>query len=242
MTDKNKIIERIVKLFRLGHASSNTTEAEMMLAATKARQLMVEHSIAMADIEGITDKVTAERVVHNIKMHTAYTRKISDLADYDQFVAQAVDRLFDVRHLYWSGRNNHGVSVMRFVGTEIDAEIAAEVFHIILTHVRKMARRTYGSDKWTKEHTSYAVGFANRLIVKAEELKKAEQSNTLALVLYSKSQAVSRWLDQNIVWEKAETRRAKHYDNEALSRGYIDGNAYNIENFKSSVRGQKESV
>lgn len=241
---KKKWIDKIVNLFRLGEHKATggqmgATEAEVMLAVTRARELMVKHNIAMADIEGIKDKATAERVVHDIRSHTAYTRKIRDLADYDLQVAAAVETLFDVKALYGSGRLNAGLSTMRFVGVETDAQIASEVFHIILQHVRKMARRKYGSDSWGKQHTAYAVGFGMRLRTRADELKKAEASNTLALVLYSKTHAIKRWTDDHVNWTK-DDRKQKQYDIDGLRHGYHDGGKYNIENFRTSVRGKAE--
>ena len=236
--DRKKAMERIVKLFKLAGEmglESNTTDAEMSAAATKARQIMTEYNIAFAELKGVTDKATADRIEYDVQNHTAYTRKIRDLADYDRVVAAAVEKLFDVRSLYYSGRYS-GYASMKFVGEVNDAHLAADVFHIILTHVRRAARKQYGSASWGKSHTSYAVGFARRLVTKADELAKAAQPEVVALVLASKSGAVQRWIDTNIEWDTAKPK-TKNYDIHAYHAGYHDGAAYNIDGFRQSIHG-----
>lgn len=244
MTDKNKIIDRIVKLFRLGGQggmASNGTEAEMMAAVTKARQLMTEHNISMADIHGVTDKASADRVEYEIKNTNAYTRKIRDLARYDQLIGVAVAKMFDVRVLYYSGKHNHGYSSVRFLGEITDAAIAVEVFHIMLTHVRKETRRIYGGgNSWGIQHTSYAEGYAHRLAARAEEAAKAAAPESVALVLYSKAAAIARYHAEHVtVADTSKDRKAKKKDRDlvAYNRGYRDGGAYNMD-FGKAVKGQ----
>lgn len=245
MADKNKIIDRIVKLFRLGGQggiASNGTEAEMMAAVTKARQLMTEHNISMADIHGVTDKASADRVEYEINNTTAYTRKIRDLARYDQLIGVAVAKMFDVRVLYYSGRHNHGYSSVRFLGEVTDAAIAVEVFHLMLTHVRKETRRIYGGgNTWSIQHTSYAEGYAHRLAIRAEEAAKANQPESVALVLYSKTSAIQRYYQENVTTADTSKDRAgkkKDRDLLAYNRGYRDGAAYNM-NFGKTVKGEE---
>ena len=48
---RDKLISRVVKLFRLGDVSrSNTTEGELLSAVTKARELMALHNIEMVEV------------------------------------------------------------------------------------------------------------------------------------------------------------------------------------------------
>jgi len=231
MTDKSKILDRIVKLFALGGSGSNTTEAEMMSAVTKARQLMVEHNLTMADIDGIKDKATAERVAHNINATHAYTRKIRDLARYDLIVGQAVEKLFDVKLVYYSGRSalNGGYSRIRFVGTEIDAAIAVQVFHIILTAVRKAARSTFGKSTWSANHEAYAIGYAERIRRRAYDLADARQSDTLALVLYSKKHAIDKFMAAVKYDTTIKSRKPQDLNSTAYALGYADGGDYNLD-------------
>jgi hypothetical protein len=251
VTDKTRIVERIIKLFRLGnvnvtgthHVESNTTEAEMMAAVTKARQLMTEHNISFSDIHHVTDKASADKIKFDIGSHTAYTRKIRDLADYDRWIATAVERMFDVKSLYYPGKHhsNHGYSSIRFAGEPTDAAIAIEVFHIILTHVRRMARNRFGGGNyWGRQHTSYAVGFAQRLWQRADEAAKAKQPECVALVLASKAAAIEKWYQTHITRipeEELGKERERTYDDDARALGYIEGGEYNL-NFDKAVKGR----
>lgn len=241
MTDKNKILDRIVKLFKLGgeFGGTNTHEAEMMSAVTKARQLMTEHNISMADLHGITDKESAARIEYNIRSNTAYTRKIRDLADYDKVVAMAIEYLFGVKALYYSGRHNWGTSSIRFIGEEVDTAIAVQVFHIILTAVRRHTRARYGGgNTWGISHTSYALGYAERIRTRAREASMEKGSETAALVVWSKNTAINKWIADNTESAKEDRKqRDKKFDRAAFSRGYENGQHYDI-NFRNTVKGE----
>ena len=59
---RDKLINRVVKLFRLGDASRNSSEGELMAAVTKARELMALHNIEMVEVEGRLDESKAKEL------------------------------------------------------------------------------------------------------------------------------------------------------------------------------------
>jgi ubiquitin len=227
---KDKILDRVVKLFKLGSADANTTEAEMMLAISRAKEMMARHNLSMAEAE--TKLGTPEHVSQlrdRVKEYTAYTRKISDFAYYDYNVASCVMTLTGTRAIVSIGKQQwNGLSTMRFIGMEEDVGIAAEIFIIFLEAVRRAARSTYGSG-WSARHTAYAIGFSSRMARRAQEVGNQlsrEEATTMALVVQGKSQAIDDYLRNKGVGQS--TRKPKIADGEAYARGYTDGANMNL--------------
>lgn len=229
MHDKERIIDKIVKLFKLGHADANTTEAEMMAAITRARTLMAQHQISMAEVEMSKGKSTADAMQWKLEHYNAYTRRGSNLAPYDQHLAAAVGTLTQTRP-YLSHRTAGYVSMV-FFGDEGDVQLAGQIFLIWLQDIRRMARDRYGRGRgqdWSAQHTAYAVGVADRLQSRARELVRGlspAQEQTWALVVQSKSTAIaSAWNQMKF----GKVRRGRSVDPDAYHQGLVDGQSFNM--------------
>lgn len=249
MDDKRKkLIDRIVKLFHLSdHKASGgqqgTTEAEMMLAVTKARQLMAEHAISMADVELHRGHDVAAAMDARIRDVPVFTRAGRRLADYDWCVAGAVASLTDTQVFERRGFGTLGKSSKRpqggwgpiisvlFVGDENDVALAGELFMLWLRDVRRLARDAYGGgNSWGKLHTSYAVGVAVRLQRRAEEMVhlSAADQQTWGLIVSNKKSAIERWKHQHVNPDHKQARKS-NLDSEAFHRGYWDGDKINMQ-------------
>jgi len=230
---KDKLIGKILKLFSLGAKGSGTNEAEMMSAITQAKVMMARHDISEAEIRDAADRANEKadtKVEYDIGSYTAYTRKMKSLARYDEVVAVCVGHLTSTNPILTRYSTARGPYVsMKFVGTEMDVAVAAKLFMIFLQSVRARAREQFGSDKWSRAHTSYAIGFATRMndraMRMAEELTPQEQTST-ALIVQSKTSAIARWMaDQEV---SQGTRRKSKLDTGAFTLGYIHGEKFNL--------------
>lgn len=234
----NKVLDRILKLFRLAAESANTTEAEMNAAMTKAKSLMAQHDITMADVEHAVGQGTAARYTVIIEQHTAYTRKLRNFAPYDHCVALAIGHLTETKALLTSRSvgGAHYIS-MTFVGHEADARLAADLYLVILEGVRRAARVAYGPG-WSNAHTSYAVGFGTRLIDRARLAATdltPDQTSTVALVVASKTDAIDRWMEErNIGTSRRKTTKLQAG---AYEHGYADGATMNLA-ARRTIRGR----
>lgn len=234
---RKKLIDRIVKLFKLGEEGRNNSEAEMMLAVSKARQLMAEHAISITDIADLKGDTAAQRADARIRDVPVFTRAGRTLADYDWWVAAAVATLTDTECLkrLSGGLNKRGnpsslISVL-FVGDEDDVALAGELFHLWLTDVRRMARQKYGGgNAWSLSHTSYAVGVAKRLGDRARtmvQLATADQQ-VWGLVVSSKRSAITRWKERAQVNTDPGRQRKRQWDADAYFSGYRDGESVSM--------------
>ena len=221
--NRDKILERIVKLFALGGEHANTTEHEMMAAITAAKRLMAQYNIHLADVESASGK-NIKDVQFAVHRHVAYTRKMTTLAAYDHNVALAVEKLTQTRALiHRVVRGGSRYVSMQFVGGEADTHIAAELFLTLLGSVRRFARTARGTG-WSHAHTSYALGFSARLIDRAKEMAldlTPQEARTYALVVQTKEQQLARWMDENATG--TDKRRKSSIDYSSYSEGYRDG-------------------
>ena len=228
--NKDKILDRILKLFKLGGVDANTTEHEMMAAITKAKSLMAQYDLSMADVESKAGVAHTQEIAIKVEKYTAYTRKISNFAPYDYNVASAVETLTSTRAIVRRGRKAWDrLSIMSFVGSQVDVQIAAEIFIIFLESVRRAARQTYGPG-WTGSHTSYALGFSRRMSDRSREMVRdltPQQASTVALVVRDKTTAINQWLADNTTQE-TKVRRVRVADGSAYSQGYVDGGAMDL--------------
>ena len=220
--EREKLISKVVKLFRLGDVSrSNTTEGELLAAITKARELMALHNISMVEVEGSLDETKVSELRIKVKEHSAYTRK-GTFAKYDHPIMNAVATLTDTK-VYL--KNNNGHQSCMFVGSEIDAHVAGELYSLLLPSLRKFTRQVCGTG-WSKFHTDYALGFGRRVAERAEELVQKEKANqSMALVITKKDEAVTKFMNNlNLTQYKQRSRSMS----DGFYQGYKDGTKMNL--------------
>jgi hypothetical protein len=227
--EREKLLNKVVKLFRLGDASrSHTTEGELLAAITKARELMALHNISMVEVEGSLDETKVNELRIKVKEHSAYTRK-GKFASYDHPIMTAVSVLTDTR-VYL--KSNNGYQSCMFVGEETDAHIAGELYTVLLPSLRKFTRSECGSG-WSKYHTDYAIGFGRRVVERAQESVKKEESNkSMALVITKKNEALSQYMNK---LQLTSTRRRPRKFSDEYNRGYKDGTKMNL-SFTKNMR------
>ena len=231
-TEKKKRIERILKLFALGDASRNMSEAEAELAATKARQLMLEYQLTNVDLTQY-DAARAERVIWSITRTTAYTLT-RPFALYDDYIGLAVMAITGTRCITtiqeWVRVKYYR---RQFIGTESDTAIAARLFMVLLQSARAAARRRCGPGWKMGVHGKYAIGYAVRLASRAEEANPAPQTST-ALVLRDKAAAIDDWMKTNLSLTAAK-EEPLDWSDPNMRLGYADAGSVDLTNPRRKV-------
>lgn len=227
--EKLKIAERVMKLFSLGDATKNQSEAEVQLAITKARELMMEHDLSLADIESLgTSK--AKKVVHIITQTPVYTLR-QRFALYDDYIAAAVETITDTENYirnFWQHSQRYWQRV--FVGTETDVAVAKELFMVLLDGMRRRARDKYGKG-WSKKHIDYCLGYSYALVIKARQAYRdtlpAGDQKSVALAIIADKKAARETYTKKLNLTPGKKRRMRvHAD--AWAAGEQDGNLVDI--------------
>lgn len=220
--EREKLVDKVVKLFRLGDRErSHTTEGELLAAITRAREIMALHNISMVEVEGSLDETKVNELRIKVKEHSAYTRK-GKFARYDHSIMSAVSILTDTR-VYL--KNDNGNQSCMFVGDEIDAHVAGELYKVLLPSLRKFTRAKCGSG-WSRIHTDYAMGFGRRVDERAQTLVDKEKSNkSMALVLTKKNEALSQYMNK---LKLTSTQQRNRQVSDTFRKGYEDGTKMNL--------------
>lgn len=224
MTDKEKILERIKKLFALGQ-SSNQHEAELAMA--KASQLMQEHQISMTDVdlsedgEITTDDVSLEDGRIAAKWLTGLAMAVATL--YDGEAARMTGGIY-----------RHGVT-MRFYGTPTDIEAMKMTFTYlygswksIVKHDLEQAKQNGAvPEGMTKPwKNSHGAGFSRALYHRARALAAERQANVKSAtgrdLVVVKGQAVKDFVAGKI---KGGSPSASRFRPDAYGTGRDRGNA-----------------
>jgi hypothetical protein len=232
----DRVLRQILKLLTLGDARRNTSEAEAMAAITKAKQLMVQYAVDPATVQQALDAQSGRGPRIIVDQYTAYTRKIRNLARYDEIIAVAVGALTATEPLTTHTRNSSGAwyTSMTFVGIPAHAQMAGDIFLILLKEVRSRTWATMGK-RWGMDHTSYALGYAVRLRDRAKAMTDipAAQAQSYALVVQQVQSAISEW--KQSIKVSTKKRKGVTVSSRAYDMGYRDGGSTEL-NFNAKIK------
>lgn len=169
------IIERIRKLLALAN-DRGATEAEAVVAMSKAHDLLAEHNLTMASVGG--RKVAEESVLID---QSELTRTYDP---WVRFIWNACADLYFARY-FWTrvrlGSQHYGLQ-HTVVGSKDNVEATKLMASWLVSTVRRLGRQH--SKRWSKQH-AFQLGCSIRLQerIKAKKVA-AQQSSSLLPVLY----------------------------------------------------------
>lgn len=180
MTDseKDKIVERVQKMLRLG-ANQGATEGERDNALRMARKTMLKHNLSPQDVEDHSPRAADEqRVIHKAVF---YGRP------WARAVAASAARLCFCAYLYVGAKRGDDTKHI-FVGRLSNAVTAAELAKYLVDSIDKEASRHQRQHYLNNEgYRAFAWGAASAVRTRVEDLVKAGEVDAgagKALVLY----------------------------------------------------------
>ena len=224
---QQKVVDRVLKLFKLGDRSRNGSEVETLAAVTKARELMTQYGLSMADVSASEAPSTSHSLHVNVNAKSSYRIKGRRFALYDDILGSAVDLICQTRQILW--QSSDGYVTRFFVGEEVDAAVASAMFVLMLDEMRRAARRTLGPG-WSYSHTSYCIAYSSRVAERARERVEisAVHAEKMALVVYSKQTAIATYLNELDI-TPSKTRSVKRFDSWAAWMGRQKGDLVDLE-------------
>lgn len=232
-------LRKLEKLFALGAPGRGATEAEMMLAMDKAREIMDKYNISLADVQEnetsqptMTDKVEVGQEILEVA-------KLSEWLT----LANAVCRITGTRILLgWAGR---GKKAIYWIGDLRDVSVAKALFLALRNQIESMAKSAYprgeGWDGKSKSHDcrekrrGYVAGISARLAQRAgEEDKQAavvtpKESTALVLVRKTKVDAIAKWMAEKYPrLGRSRVGSGGARNSSAYQRGYADGGSVSL--------------
>lgn len=226
MSDERKrLAQKIVKLFALGASSSNDSEIEVEAAITKARALMLEHSLSVEDLRVLGGQGANEAIV-KLTTQGCYTLK-QKFANYDDMIGAAVGVVTDTQTystVKWERGQRYWTRM--FVGDEGDVAVAGELFLVLLDQMRKLARARFGPG-WSGKHAQYCRGFANKLLDRAKKFVPepdlpVASRDRYALIVVKKKNVVDEWVAKNLVKKPIRLKMDREFSIGQQDAGQVD--------------------
>jgi hypothetical protein len=228
MEDKQKIVEKLRKLFTLADPSRGGTEAEVMLAMQRAQEIMAKYNLSTADIKGKegSDDSHEERVSFGEDICKS---KASGFTTWEKWLASTVDVICVTSHFY-----RFGTSLI-FIGTATDCAVAKALWNLFQKSILKQARSHLGGG-YNASHRNYAEGFVMKLWERVNRKQSAsdlhltqEEAKIVALVVVGKKEALTQHIQSHYRFKKSKKRVANgSYESAAYSQGYTDGGKMNL--------------
>lgn len=208
--NKEKIISRIEKLFRL--SENNTNESESRSAIAKARKLMAEHKIEMAEISSEDQEEEVVRNESKLEKSASWWHvKLNKvIAPYFRCIAYT-----GMDYVYGQKRSKKYTGLLGF---KEDVDIARAVYDyakICIEHFSKEFVRDYGSGK--KE---WIYGYIQGLEVALEEQTKSFSEETALMMIVP--EAVTKECESEFETVRSRTKLSLQ-DDIAKRAGYNAG-------------------
>lgn len=215
MSPREKVIEKVKKLFALANSSN---EHEAALAASKAMEFLAEHNLAMSDVE-----IKAKESADILTIPCAKTMALWNLQ-----ILNAVKRAFNCEAFTY-GR----AGKVTFVGIGQDVEVASYTYIYLFATVTRIADeyvlriseadRAVGRIEIRKQQRrdqkfSFQMGCAAAIREKLEATTKTVQVTSFALVPIKDALIAKTIKTQfNVSTTSVKSNRRRDHD------GYIDG-------------------
>ena len=202
-----KIIEKIRNLMDL--ANNNPNENEALAAALKAQQLMAKYNVHM---ENLKEDATDDKIAKKVFDGSDYTGN----RKWRPILAMTIAQNFRCKY-YLSG------NCIVFYGYENDAEIALNVFKMLISVGTKLSQKEYYERKKNGLSTkgimnAFLMGFCEGV---KEVLDK--QCTALMIVTPRKVEEDFKIMISGDGWSKKTTKISSNTDDRVRNRGRIAG-------------------
>lgn len=195
---KEKAIDRVKKLFKL--SEGNTTVHESEQAMLKARKIMAEYQIEMADVDDREDEVVSVCI-------DQYVRGIH------LTIGALIAEHFKIKSTTGARANRN--RILSFVGFQEDVNIAFEVY--------KFAKESmeYHADEYIKQNrkgrVDFKKGYIQGLVYALEKQEEELQEAGLVVICNPKVDEKHQEITQGRKHKKSKTESIKHM------RAYFEG-------------------
>jgi hypothetical protein len=224
---KEEVVAKVRKLFELAKSSN---ENEAALAATKARELLSKHNLAMSDL-------TVDEFRSTVEIAEAFVDAGRVLRNWVKGLIIHVSRGFECEHIV--RRRNGAKPLLSFIGTRADCEVAAYTFRFLMRELKVLAdralpelKRSHGGWSGQSLKNAYLTGAVVRIGERFEEKTaqlKAEELRVCTDLIVAKQQMIGRYIQQTIGRVRREYGRPAAISTQAFRRGYTDAGDIDLE-------------
>lgn len=217
---KEEVLSKVRKLFEL---SNSPNENEAALAAAKARELLARYNLSIADLPSDGPNSTLAPTEASVRVGKAVRNWVKGLLFH---VAEG----FECEHII---RRRHGSdTLLSFIGTPADAEVAVYTFQFLYRQLHGFAERAlprlrrenrgWGTAALKSAYLDGAVKrIGERFREQTQSIRAAERNDCKALVL-AKEQMIQNYMATAFPNIRTEYGRRRVVSAAAFEKGYSD--------------------
>lgn len=210
-----KVLSKIQKALAL--AKNNSSAEEAQNAMLLAQKLMIKHNLTLNDLEVDQDPSRTIREVEVIRTKIQWWQKI---------LASIIAENF--RCYTYTSSHNHMTSLY-FVGMELDARLASNVFTMANESIRYFSllymKRKEIKRKWKRKYTlrnDYITGYLSGL---AHKFKKQVKTESLEVLLVKEDTLIRYYEQKDFEVEHLKLKNTSS-DRTAIVEGFMEGTKF----------------
>ncbi len=223
---KEEVLSKVRKLFEL---SNSPNENEAALAAAKARELLARYNLSIADLPTDEAKGTLAPIEASVRVGKAVRNWVKALLLH---VAEG----FECEHII--RRRQGSDTVLSFIGTQADAEVAVYTFQFLYRQLhsfveRALPRLRRENRGWSASalKSAYLDGAVTRIGERFREqtqtIRVAERHACKDLVV-AKEQMINNYMAAAYPNIRMEYSRRRIVSAGAFEKGYCDAGTINL--------------
>jgi hypothetical protein len=227
--NKEKVIDIIQKLLRLGDPTRNNSEGEVFNATAKAQELLRKYNIDLADViikegEKIVDLEIGNEIV--------FTKKKSSMSSWEKWLISVVSSATECKGYFNKKCVNYYtrsiVYEVGFIGTEWDRAIAKELYCYLHSTIHRLGRQNYPES--SPQIRCYMEGFCSRLSERVNEQMKVKVENQkYELMVINKKDAINLYGKDQMHLKHSKGRAGGgDWDGGAYAHGREDANKIDL--------------
>ena len=223
---KEQVLSKVRKLFEL---SNSPNENEAALAASKARELLARYNLSIADLPTDDIRSAISPTETSVRVGKAVKNWVKGLLIH-------VSEGFECQHII---HRRHGSNtILSFIGTPADAEIAVYTFQFLYRQLQQLVERALprlkrenrGWNSVALRH-AYLDGAVKRIGEKLREqtniIRTVENHECKELIL-AKDQMIEDYMATAFPNIKMEYGRKRVISAAAFDKGYSDAGTINL--------------
>jgi hypothetical protein len=223
---KEEVLAKVRKLFEL---SNSPNEHEAALAAAKARELLARYNLSIADLPTDDVKSALEPTEASVLVGKSVRNWVKGLLFH---VAEG----FECQHII--RRRNGRSTVLSFIGTPADAQVAVYTFQFLYRQLDRFVERALPKLKrenrdWSTSSLKHAYldgavkRVGERFREQTERIRAVERHGCTDLVL-AKHQIIENYMATAFPNIKLEYGRNRAVSAAAFDKGYRDAGTINL--------------
>ena len=213
MTDREKITDKIRKLFAL---SKSSNEHEAALALKNANELLMKYNIDMMDVSATLSDIVESDVMSGKKFMVWKTTMLQSVMKFNN--CEII-------------KDHKGIEkTIKAMGKKQNIEVSMAMYDYLIATIDRAIK----ADRYISDKHSFHVGFARAIKVKVGEIiverqkEKSEFNTACSALVVQEKNAVTKYMKDAYKNLKTTTLKSSYRNSASYNSGYVKGQSTSL--------------